>query len=68
MNWKVITWYIGVSLLLVAALMTVSGVIACLMPGDQSRIPLLFSAFLTAIVGGSDGLPVRNASFPVLWP
>ena len=28
MNWKVITWYIGVSLLLVAALMTISGVIA----------------------------------------
>ena len=51
MNWKVITWYIGISLLLVAALMTVSGVIACFTPGDESRIPLLFSAFLTGLVG-----------------
>ena len=60
MNWKVITWYIGISLLLVAALMTVSGIIACLTPGDQSRIPLLFSAFLTAIVGGYPILFVRR--------
>ena len=51
MNWKVITWYIGVSLLLVAALMTISGVIALCTPGDESRIPLLFSAFLTGTVG-----------------
>ena len=51
MNWKVITWYIGVSLLLVAALMTVSGIIALCTPGDESRIPLLFSALLTGIVG-----------------
>ena len=60
MNWKVITWYIGVSLLLVVALMTVSGVIACLTPGDESRIPLLFSAFLTIIVGGYPILFVRR--------
>ena len=60
MNWKVITWYIGVSLLLVAALMTVSGIIACLTPGDQSRIPLLFSAFLTIVVGGYPILFVRR--------
>ena len=60
MNWKVITWYIGISLLLVAALMTVSGVIACLTPGDESRIPLLFSAFLTIIVGGYPILFVRR--------
>lgn len=51
MNWKSITWFIGVSLLLVAALMTVSGIIALFTPGDESRIPLLFSAFLTGIVG-----------------
>ena len=51
MNWKVITWFIGVSLLLVAALMTVSGIIALCTPGDDSRIPLLFSALLTGIVG-----------------
>jgi len=51
MNWKVITWYIGVSLLLVAALMAVSGIVACCTIGDESRTPLLFSAFLTATVG-----------------
>ena len=51
MNWRLITWYIGVSLLLVAALMTVSGIVACYTPGDESRIPLLFSAYLTGTVG-----------------
>lgn len=51
MNWRIITWYIGVSLLLVAALMTVSGAIALFTPGDESRIHLLFSAFLTGTVG-----------------
>ena len=51
MNWKVITWYIGISLLLVAALMTVSGLIACFTPGDDSRLPLFFSALLTGSVG-----------------
>ena len=51
MNWRVITWYIGVSLLLVAALMTLSCAIAFLTPGDSSRIPLLLSAFLTGTVG-----------------
>ena len=51
MNWRVITWYIGVSLLLVAALMTVSGIVACCTVGDESRTPLLFSAYLTATVG-----------------
>lgn len=51
-NWKIISWYIGVSLLLVAALMTLSGLIALWTPGDGSRLPLLFSAFLTSIIGG----------------
>lgn len=51
MNTKVIVYYIGVSLLMVAALMVLSGIIACFTPGDESRIPLLFSAFLTAIAG-----------------
>jgi trk system potassium uptake protein TrkH len=51
MNWRLITWYIGVSLLLVAALMTVSGIVACCTPGDTSRTPLLFSAYLTGTVG-----------------
>ena len=61
MNWKIITWYVGISLLLVAALMTVSGIIACLTPGDESRIPLLFSAFLTSVVGGYPVLFVRKS-------
>ena len=51
MNWKIITWYIGTSLLLVAALMAVSGVIACYTPGDESRVPLLVSSFLTGTTG-----------------
>ena len=51
MNWKIIIWYIGVSLLLVAALMAISGIIAACTPGDESRIPLLLSAFLTGTVG-----------------
>lgn len=51
MNWKTITWYIGVSLLLVAALMTLSGIIAWATPGDDSRVALLLSAFFTGIVG-----------------
>jgi trk system potassium uptake protein TrkH len=51
MNWKIITWYIGISLLFVASLMTVSGIIAICTPGDESRDPLLYSAFLTGCVG-----------------
>ncbi len=51
MNWRIIIWYIGVSLLLIAALMVVSGIIAICTDGDGSCIPLLFSAFLTGTVG-----------------
>ena len=51
MNWKIITWYTGISLLLVAALMTVSGIIALCTPGDESRSALLLSALLTGTVG-----------------
>jgi len=51
MDSKIITWYIGVSLLLAAGLMAVSGVLACFTPGDESRIPLLYSAFITGTVG-----------------
>ena len=60
MNWKVITWFIGVSLLLVAALMTVSGIIACVTPGDESRTALLFSAFLTGTLGSFPLIFVRK--------
>lgn len=51
MNWKIVIWYVSVSLLLVAALMTVSGLIACLTPNDESHLPLFISAFLTGTVG-----------------
>ena len=51
MNWKIIIWYTGVSLLLVAGLMGVSGVIAFCTPGDDSRSALLLSAILTGMVG-----------------
>lgn len=51
MNWKIITWYTGVSLLLVAALMAVSGIIALFTPGDESRVALFLSAALTGTVG-----------------
>ena len=51
MNGKIIAWFTGVSLLLVAALMAVSGLIAVFTPGDASRTPLLLSAFLTGMVG-----------------
>lgn len=60
MNWRVITWYIGISLLLVATLMTVSGIVACCTTGDESRTPLLFSAFLTAAVGSFPLIFVRK--------
>ena len=51
MNWKIITWYIGISLMLVTALMTVSGLVAVFTPGDDSRLPLMYSAFITGVVG-----------------
>ena len=51
MDRKIITWYLGVSLLLVSALMAISGIIALNTPGDESRIPLLLSAVLTGTVG-----------------
>ena len=37
MNWKVITWFIGISLLSVAALMAVSVTVAWLTPGDVRK-------------------------------
>ena len=52
MDWKIITWYLGMSLLLVAALMAVSGVIAVCTPGDDSGTALFLSAFMTGTVGG----------------
>ena len=51
MNWKIITWYIGISLVFVALLMGVSGIVACFTPGDESRMPLLYSSFITGVAG-----------------
>ncbi|MCR5709986.1 MAG: TrkH family potassium uptake protein [Bacteroidales bacterium] len=51
MKWTVITWFVGISMLLVAALMVVSAVIALCIPGDDSWAPLLFSAALTCSAG-----------------
>ena len=62
MNWKIITWFIGVSLLLVAALMTVSGVIALCTPGDESRFPLILKG--TGII---EMLTGRLEFFPILY-
>lgn len=63
MNWKLITWYFGVSLLLVAALMTLSGIVACCTAGDESRTPLLFSAYLTGTVGFFPLIFVRKSQY-----
>ncbi len=60
MNGKIITWYIGVSLLLTAGLMLVAGILACYTPGDDSRMPLLFSAFITGVVGAYPLIFVRR--------
>ena len=51
MNWKIIIWFISISLLSVAALMGVSWIVAVSTPGDVSRMPLLLSTLLTGIVG-----------------
>ena len=60
MNWKVITWFIGVSLLSVAALMAVSGIVAFSTPGDESRMSLLHSSVLTLLVGAYPLIFVRK--------
>lgn len=51
MNLRIVSWYIGVSLLLVCALMLVSGIIAVLTPNDPSAIFLFYSALITGLVG-----------------
>ena len=60
MDPKIISWYVGVSLLMVAALMTVSGLIAVFTPGDDSVVPLLYSAFVTMIAGAFPLIFVRR--------
>ena len=75
MDAKIITRYVGVALLLVSALMAVSGIIAFYTPGDGSRWPLLFSALVTGIVGfyplifigsGTHKLNFREGNFIVV--
>lgn len=51
MNWRVISWYIGVALLLSSTLMVVSCIIALCTPGDDSVFPLLYASFITGLVG-----------------
>lgn len=51
MKTTVISWYIGIALLLVSALMAVSGIMACFFTGDDSSTPLLMSAFITGVTG-----------------
>ena len=60
MDAKIITRYVGVALLLVSALMAVSGIIACYTPGDVSRTPLLFSALVTGVTGFYPLIFIRN--------
>lgn len=51
MNWRIITWYIGVALMLAAILMAVSCIIAASTPADDSFYPLLYATFITGLVG-----------------
>jgi trk system potassium uptake protein TrkH len=60
MNVRIIAWYIGVSLLLVSALMLVAAVIACCTPGDVSRIPLFCSTLFAGAVGACPLLFIRK--------
>ena len=60
MNTRIIAWYIGISLLLVSALMAVSGFIAFMTEGDESRIPLLYGTVITFITGLFPLIFVRN--------
>ena len=60
MNTRIIAWYIGISLMLVSALMAISGVIAFLTEGDESRIPLLYGTVITFVTGLFPLIFVRN--------
>ena len=60
MNLRIIAWYIGISLLLVSALMLVAAVIACYTPGDVSRIPLFCSSLFAGAAGAFPLLFVRR--------
>ncbi|MBO4417039.1 MAG: TrkH family potassium uptake protein [Bacteroidales bacterium] len=51
MNWRIITWYIGIALQLAAALMVVSCLIAVFTQGDDSVFPLLYASMITGLTG-----------------
>ena len=51
MRFKIIHRYIGLSMLMVAALMAVSGIVSLTMDNEGSSVPLFFSAFVTALFG-----------------
>ena len=60
MNTRIITWYIGISLILVSAMMAVSTVVAFATVGDESRIPLLYASVITFLTGIFPLFFVRN--------
>lgn len=57
MRFKIIHRYIGLSMLMVAALMAVSGIVSLVLDRDGTSVPLFFSAFVTALFG----------SFPLIF-
>ena len=60
MKWHIITFYIGATLLLVSTLMAISGLVACLTPGDDSWTSLFFSAIVTGSAGAFPLIFVNN--------
>ena len=45
--------------------MTIAGIVACCTPGDESRMPLLYSAFITGIAGFYPLIFVRHGREPL---
>ena len=60
MRWTVILRYIGTSLLMLAFLMAVSGLVAAMNGGDRSMVPLFYSAGVTFITGAYPLIFVRQ--------
>lgn len=59
MRARIIIRYIGTSLILVALMMAISGIVAVFNDFDTSATPLLFSAFITFITGAYPMIFVR---------
>lgn len=62
MRARIIIRYVGVSLTLVALMMALSGIVALHNNNDSSTMPLLYSAFLTMIMGLFPTIFVRAES------